>query len=93
MTDPLWGFDDSSDTRSKYRVNPLFLQNLDHLGMILVSLMVVGKTYLAWSHSIKTALGVKLKLGFINGKCVCPKERSPVYEQWVRVDCMVTSWI
>lgn len=61
--------------------------------MTLVSSVLTGNNYLAWSRSIKFALGAKIRLGFINGKCICPSEDSPDYEQWVRVDCIVTSWI
>ncbi|KAL0417015.1 UNVERIFIED_CONTAM: hypothetical protein Slati_3533400 [Sesamum latifolium] len=39
------------------------------------------------------SLGAKMKLGFINGKNQKPAEDSEDYEQWVRNDCMVTSWI
>ncbi|KAL0383202.1 UNVERIFIED_CONTAM: hypothetical protein Scaly_0607500 [Sesamum calycinum] len=33
------------------------------------------------------------KLGFINGKTIKPKENSEEYEQWIKNDCLVTSWI
>ncbi|XP_022859081.1 uncharacterized protein LOC111379875, partial [Olea europaea var. sylvestris] len=42
--------------------------------------------------SIKIALGVKLKLGFVNGKCEKPDSESKNFDQWNRVDCMVRSW-
>lgn len=69
----------------------IVLQNSDHQGMTLVSSVLTGSNYLAWSRSIKIALVVKL--GFIDGKCACLSEDSPDYEQWLRVDYMVTSWI
>lgn len=56
------GFDDSRDTRSRYSDDPLFLQNSNHPGMTLVSSVLVGNNYVAWSRSIKIALGVKLNL-------------------------------
>lgn len=31
--------------------------------------------------------------GFINGKCSWPDEKDPKFEQWLRVDCVVRSWI
>lgn len=85
-------FDDSHDTRSKYSGDPLFLQNSDHQCMTLVNSVLTGNN-LAWNRSIKIALGVEIKLGFINGKDPCPSEDSPDYEQWIRIKCMVTSWI
>lgn len=33
------------------------------------------------------------KLGFIDGRCKQPEEKEPNYEQWLKVDCMVRSWI
>ncbi|KAJ0024487.1 hypothetical protein Pint_09321 [Pistacia integerrima] len=53
----------------------------------------MDKNYLSWSRSMKLALGAKVKLGFINGKCKMPDESAPEFDQWRRVDCMVTSWI
>lgn len=71
------GFDDSRDTRSKYSGDSLFLQNSDHSGMTLVSSVLIDSNYLAWSWSVKILLGAKGKLGFINGKGVCPSKDSP----------------
>ncbi|XP_050211383.1 uncharacterized protein LOC126661572 [Mercurialis annua] len=42
---------------------------------------------------MKIALGSKTKLGFISGKCIMPDEDSDCYEQWIKVDCMVISWL
>ena len=42
---------------------------------------------------MKIGLGAKVKLGFINGKYKIPNEDSLDFEQWNRVDYMVTSWI
>ncbi|KAJ0043983.1 hypothetical protein Pint_17980 [Pistacia integerrima] len=62
--------------------------------MTLVTTLLTGNNnYLSWSHCMKIALGAQVKLGFVNGKCEMPSEESPNFEQWNRVDCMVTSWI
>lgn len=73
--------------------DPLHLQNSDHPGMLLVTSPLTGTNYLTWCRSIKIALGAKLKLGFIDGRCKKPSEDSDHFDQWIRVDCMVTSWI
>lgn len=73
--------------------DPLDLQGSDHPGMMLLTSPLTGKNYLSWSRSIKIALGAKLKLGFIDGKCEKPAEISSKFDQWIRVDCMVRSWI
>ncbi|XP_015581046.1 uncharacterized protein LOC107262073 [Ricinus communis] len=43
--------------------------------------------------AVKIALGAKLKLGFINGSYKISIRDSPLYDQWTRVICMITSWI
>lgn len=61
--------------------------------MQLVTSPLIGNNYLTWSRLIKIAVGAKVKLGFINRKCLKPEEDSPDFEHWILVDCMVTSWI
>ncbi|KAJ8898907.1 hypothetical protein K2173_008400 [Erythroxylum novogranatense] len=73
--------------------NPLFLHNSDHPGMVLVSTPLSGNNYLSWSRAMRIALGAKLKLDFVNGKCERPNEGSSDFDRWCRVDYMVTSWI
>nr|GEY03687.1 hypothetical protein [Tanacetum cinerariifolium] len=46
-----------------------------------------------WSRNIKMALGVKLKLGFIDGSCVKPASDHDDLQRWIRCDYMVTCWI
>ena len=61
--------------------DPLGLQSSDHLGMVLVSIPLTSNNYLSWNHSMKIALGAKVKLGFINGKCKMLDEDSLDFEQ------------
>lgn len=83
----------SSSGRTQSELECFKLQGSDHPGMSLVSTPLDGTNYLSWCRSVKIALGAKTKLGFINGKCVKPVEHTEEYEQWVKVDCMVTSWL
>ncbi|KAL0291228.1 UNVERIFIED_CONTAM: hypothetical protein Sangu_2541100 [Sesamum angustifolium] len=71
----------------------LQLHGYDHLGMILVSTPLTSTNYLTWSCSIKRALRAKTKLGFIDGSCTKPDVNDAKYEQWMKVDSMVTTWI
>ncbi|KAL0436992.1 UNVERIFIED_CONTAM: hypothetical protein Sradi_0407100 [Sesamum radiatum] len=71
----------------------LKIQPSDNPGMSLVSTLLDGTNFLTWSRSVKIALGAKMKLSFIDGKIQKPEESEKGYEQWVRADCMVTSWI
>lgn len=73
--------------------NPMALQNSDHPGMSLMTAVLTGSNYMTWSRSVKIALGTKTKLDFINEKCTQPDEKDPKFEQWLKVDCMVRSWI
>ncbi|KAK9099581.1 hypothetical protein Syun_026626 [Stephania yunnanensis] len=71
----------------------LHLQNSDHPGMILVTNSLTGLNYLTWSRAMRIALGAKMKLGFIDGRCAKPTSSDPNFDRWIKVDCMVTSWI
>lgn len=73
--------------------DPISLQNSDHPGMNLISSVLTGNNYMTWSRSIKIALGSKKKLGFIDGRCKKPREDEANYDQWLKADCMVRSWI
>ena len=42
---------------------------------------------------VSVALGTKMKLVFIDGTFPRPTAGSVIFEQWRRVDLMVTSWI
>ncbi|XP_010274374.1 PREDICTED: uncharacterized protein LOC104609701 [Nelumbo nucifera] len=78
---------------STFNGDPMALAKLDHPGIQLVTIPLIGNNYLSWSKSIKIALGAKAKLRFIDGRCVMPEEDSTDYDQWIRVDCMIRSWI
>ncbi|KAL0307073.1 UNVERIFIED_CONTAM: hypothetical protein Sradi_6124600 [Sesamum radiatum] len=71
----------------------LQLHGFDHPGMVLVSAPLSSSNYLNWSCGIKRALRAKLKLCFIDGTSMKPRVDDPLFEQWIRVDSMVTTWI
>ncbi|XP_011083380.1 uncharacterized protein LOC105165922 [Sesamum indicum] len=71
----------------------LQLHSSDHPGMILVSTMLTKSNYLTWSYVVKRALRAKMKLGFIDGTSAKPCVTDPHFEQWIRVDSMVMTWI
>lgn len=56
LADPCGWFWWITCTRSKYCNDPLFFQNSDHPGKTLVSSVLTGSNYLAWSRSIKIGL-------------------------------------
>ncbi|KAK4383884.1 hypothetical protein Sango_2739700 [Sesamum angolense] len=83
----------SGGIQAKDGDDSLQLQSSNHPGMVLVTSPLNGRNFSAWSRAVKIALGAKLKLGFITGKCKKPAVDSEHYKQWVRIDCMVTSWL
>ena len=42
---------------------------------------------------MKIALCNKVKLGFIGGSYAKPPMNNPIYDQWIRCDSMVVSWL
>ncbi|KAL0435392.1 UNVERIFIED_CONTAM: hypothetical protein Sradi_0247100 [Sesamum radiatum] len=68
------------------------LHGSDHSGMIIVSTLLTKNNYLTWSYAVKRALKAKLKLGFVDGTYAKPSVIDPFFEQWIRVDSMVTTW-
>ncbi|KAK4388519.1 Retrovirus-related Pol polyprotein from transposon RE2 [Sesamum angolense] len=71
----------------------LQLHSSEHPGMMLVSTPRDGKFFLSWSRAVRRALGAKSKLGFITRTCIKPVGDPELLKQWIRVDCMVTSWL
>ncbi|KAL0412692.1 UNVERIFIED_CONTAM: hypothetical protein Sradi_1470900 [Sesamum radiatum] len=71
----------------------LQLHGSDHPGLILVSTLLTKSNYLTWSYAIKRVLRAKMKLGFIDGTSLKPNATDVYFEQWIRVDSMVTTWI
>jgi len=58
-----------------------------------VSLKLTGPNFQKWSRSVKIALRTKGKLGFIDGSCARPAQNSLKFDQWVKCDSMVVSWL
>nr|GEU89828.1 retrovirus-related Pol polyprotein from transposon TNT 1-94 [Tanacetum cinerariifolium] len=52
--------------------DPFHIASSDHPGMLLTNTPFNGGNFLDWSRTIKMALGVKLKLGFIDGSSPKP---------------------
>lgn len=54
--------------------DPMAVQHSDNPGMALVTVPLNDNNYLVWSRSMKRALAVKNKLGFVNGGITEPEE-------------------
>lgn len=59
--------DNARQSTDQYN-NPYYLHNTDHAGLILVSdRLSTGAEFHSWRRSIRMALNVRNKLGFIDG--------------------------
>ncbi|XP_022851410.1 uncharacterized protein LOC111373157 [Olea europaea var. sylvestris] len=73
--------------------NPFYLHHTHNPGLILVSQPLTGDNYASWSRSMKIALSVKNKLGFINGSISRPAGNDDLLKSWMRNNNIVISWI
>lgn len=73
--------------------NHAFLSNLDSPGTYLIGIKFNCSNYLGWSRNIRLALGVKAKLGLINGMCIKLVDNQKEIEKWSRCDCMIHCWL
>ncbi|XP_073059697.1 uncharacterized protein [Primulina eburnea] len=75
-------------------MSPYFLHHSDNPGLVLVSQSLTGDNYSSWSRSMKIALSVKNKFGFVDGTIAKPSEvDSNLLSFWTRNNNIVISWI
>lgn len=65
----------------------------DNTGMILVTAVFNSENYLAWSKSNQRDLIAKEEINFILKDDATPEENFAGYQNWRKIDCLVTSWI
>ncbi|XP_023634331.1 uncharacterized protein LOC111829472 [Capsella rubella] len=74
--------------------NPYFLHSADHAGLILVSdRLSSGADFHSWRRSIRMALNVRNKLGFIDGTITKPSEDHRDFGYWSRCNDIITTWL
>ncbi|XP_013617307.1 PREDICTED: uncharacterized protein LOC106323784 [Brassica oleracea var. oleracea] len=74
--------------------NPYYLHSSDHAGLVLVSdRLSSGAEFHSWKHSIRMALNVRNKLGFIDGTIPKPPDNHRDAGSWSRCNDMVATWI
>ncbi|XP_075083314.1 uncharacterized protein LOC142167060 [Nicotiana tabacum] len=74
--------------------HPLFLAVTDTPGVTLHGIKLTGpENYDLWSRSMRMALLVKNKLGFIEGTCLKSSYKGELANQWERCNAIVLSWI
>ncbi|KAK2387257.1 putative mitochondrial protein [Trifolium repens] len=71
----------------------LYIHPSEGPNFIAVIPKLTGSNYLAWSRSMKRALGAKNKLPFIDGSLAIPAVTDLNRNQWERCNYLVFSWI
>ncbi|XP_011101083.1 uncharacterized protein LOC105179191 [Sesamum indicum] len=84
-----------NEATSRGNIDPDFmqLQSSDHRGMVMVSALLTGNNYFAWSRAVKRALTAKMKIDFVDGTVVRPAANTAEFNRWNRIDSVVTTWI
>lgn len=74
--------------------NPFFLHSNDHAGLQLVAdRLNTGAEFHSWRRSVRMALNVRNKLGFIDGTVLKPLSDHPSYGSWSRCNDLVATWL
>ncbi|XP_013594941.1 PREDICTED: uncharacterized protein LOC106303143 [Brassica oleracea var. oleracea] len=74
--------------------NPYYLHSSDHAGLVLISdRLSSGAEFHSWKRSIRMALNVRNKLGFIDGTIPKPPDSHRDAGSWSRCNDMVATWI
>ena len=74
--------------------NPFFLHNLDLDGLALViDHLAPGADFHVWRRSVRMALNVRNKLGFIDGTILKPPDNHRDSGAWSRCNDMVSTWL
>ena len=87
-------FSDPSRYQADQNDNPYYLHNTDHPGLVLVSdRLTTASEFHSWRRSIRMALNVRNKLGFIDGMIAKPSLNPRDYGVWSRCNDMIATWL
>ena len=74
--------------------NPFFLHITDHVGLQLVSdRLTSGADFNSWKRSVRMALNVRNKLGFIYGMIRKPSDNAHDFGSWAICNDLVITWL
>ncbi|XP_019195873.1 PREDICTED: uncharacterized protein LOC109189718 [Ipomoea nil] len=82
-----------SDHHNDEFEDPLYLHATENPNLSLVSPPLTEINYNSWSRSMRIALEVKNKFGFVNGTVPVPEANDPRLTTWRRCNRIVCSWI
>ncbi|XP_033142562.1 uncharacterized protein LOC117132479 [Brassica rapa] len=85
---------DSPRANRDHYENPYYLHSSDHAGLVLVSdRLTSGAEFHSWRRSVRMALNVRNKLGFIDGSIPKPPDNHRDSGSWSRCNDMVATWL
>ncbi|XP_022853917.1 uncharacterized protein LOC111375346 [Olea europaea var. sylvestris] len=88
--DPVSGSDMKTHDPT-YPSSPYFIGSNDSTGAVLVTHMLETNNYHSWARSMKRALRIKNKLGFIDGTLCEPSDQNdPLMEHWLRCNYLAS---
>ncbi|XP_057982393.1 uncharacterized protein LOC131167614 [Malania oleifera] len=74
--------------------SPYFIGSSDGSGAMLITHTLDYSNYYSWARSMKRALRIKNKLGFIDGTICEPSDpNDPLMEHWLRCNDIVITWM
>lgn len=74
--------------------SPYYIGNNDGGALMLVTHVLDSTNYYSWARSMRRALRIKNKLGFIDGTLCEPNDpNDPLMEHWLGCNDIVITWI
>ncbi|XP_039123458.1 uncharacterized protein LOC120260080 [Dioscorea cayenensis subsp. rotundata] len=74
--------------------NPYYIGANDNFGTLLVNQPLDSNNYYVWARSMKRALRIKNKLGFIDGSITEPVDpNNKLMEHWLRCNDIIITWL
>ncbi|XP_042984118.1 uncharacterized protein LOC122313306 [Carya illinoinensis] len=73
--------------------SPYFIQPGENASSPLVPELLTTKNYITWSRSMRRALNIKNKLGFLESKISKPLDSDPLFLPWERCNDMIIAWL
>lgn len=81
---------ETTDSTFNSNLHPLYLQNMDHPGLVLIAKKLTGsENFGPWKRSLSIDLSAKNNLGLVDGSIPRPDEFSVLRSQWDIVNDMV----
>ena len=94
QSSPIPPSSDSFHHQSDHHENPYYLHKNNHAGLVLVTdLLKTASDFHSWRRSVKMALSVRNKLGFIDGTIPKLSLTHRDYGAWYRCNDNVATWL